>query len=83
MDETTDKSAGKEAVLLGIFFDSNLGRNVCRFYGLPVCKLLQDKHYRTKDNIPWDNLIGFGSDRASVMLGCRNFSQLCSVQPHL
>ena len=92
MDETTDNTAEKEAVLLSIFFDDNLGRVVCRFYGLPVCniatgqtlfELIEDAF--TKDNIPWGNLLGFGSDGASVMLGSRNsvLSRLRSVQPHL
>ena len=60
MDETTDNTAEKEAVLLNIFFDNNLGRIVCLFYGLPVCniatgqtlfELIEDAF--TKDNIPW------------------------------
>ena len=38
-----------------------------------------------KDGIPWSNLLGFGSDGASVMLGSRNsvLSRLQSMQPHL
>ena len=39
MDETSDNTAEKEAVLLSIFFDDNLGRVVCRFYCLPVCNI--------------------------------------------
>ena len=92
MDETTDNTTEKEAVLLCVFFDDKLGRVVCRFYGLPVCniatgqtlfKLIEDAF--AKDGIPWNNLVGFGSDGASVMLGSRNsvLSRLRSVQPHL
>ena len=39
MNETTDNTAEKEAVLLSIFFDNNLGRIVWQFYGLPICNI--------------------------------------------
>ena len=44
MDETTDNTAEKEAVLLSIFFAENLGRVVCNILFLSAI-LLQDKHF--------------------------------------
>ena len=69
-----------------------LERVLCRFYTLPVCNIATGqtlfelvKDAFTKDNIPWGNPLGFGSDGASVMLGCPNsvLSRLRTVQPHL
>ena len=89
--DTTDNTAEKDTGSSAEYF-LNLQQVVCKFYALPVCNIatgqtpfeLVDDAF-TKHNIPWSNLLGFGSDGASVMLGSRNsaLSLLRSMQPHL
>ena len=88
MDETTDNTTEKEAVLLSIFYYEKVGCVVCRFYALPICNIASGQTLfelvevaLAKDDIPWNNLLGFGLDGASVMLGSRNsvISRLRSV----
>lgn len=92
IDETTDISTTKCLAMVVRYFEKNLGRVVDKFFRLieltdfyaksiyDKIKLFFDTHH-----IPLENLIGFASDNASVMMGqnrgVRNFFE--KNNPHL
>ncbi|CAH1366296.1 unnamed protein product, partial [Tenebrio molitor] len=92
IDETTDVGTKKSLVVLARFFNKDLNKVKDHFVDLievrdasakslfNSIKLLLDSN-----NIPYNNLIGFGADNASVMMG--NFggvkAKLQEISPHI
>ena len=61
------------------FWNECLGKTVTRFLAMPVCNIATaqslfgalDTELMSR-SIPWENVVGFASDSASVMVGQRN-----------
>ena len=58
------------------YWDETCGKVVTRFLDMPVCNIATSQllfnaleEVLMKRAIPWDNVIGFASDSASVMIG--------------
>ena len=74
------------------YWDNNLDKVVTRFLDAPVCNIATGESLfnalagalETRQ-IPWENLIGFASDSASVMVGKRNsvLSRVLLKQPRV
>ncbi|XP_026332324.1 uncharacterized protein LOC113239503 [Hyposmocoma kahamanoa] len=96
IDESTDISVIKTVAVVVRYFDSNLGQVISRFWDLiqlfdasttdhsanaeKLFTIVVDSFQ--KHSIPLENIIGFGSDGANTMIGCRNsvasrFRNLC------
>ena len=76
IDETTDISTVKQLVLICRYYDSTLRKTVDKYLALisvtdcsasGIVKSLLN--FFEKHAIPFDNLIGFASDNASLMMG--------------
>ena len=74
------------------YWDNNLDKVVTRFLDAPVCNIATGESLfnalagalETRQ-VPWENLIGFASDSASVMVGKRNsvLSRVLLKQPRV
>ena len=60
-------------------FDEEIKQVATKFVDLPTCNIgTADELFATiaesfeKRRIPWENMVGYGSDNASVMVGNRN-----------
>jgi hypothetical protein len=92
IDETTDVGTKKSLVVLARFFNKDLNKVKDHFVDLievsdasakslfNSIKLLLDSN-----NIPYNNLIGFGADNASVMMGNLGGvkAKLQEISPHI
>lgn len=76
IDESTDLSTTKHLVLIGRFYDLKIQRTQdtflcilevehCTAWGIYSSLI----HFFDKHGIPVENVIGFASDNASVMMG--------------
>ena len=92
MDETTDISVEKQACLMVRYFDDGVSSVVTKFYQMVTVNTANAQNLydavRTQfetDNVSFSNLLGFGSDGASVMLGRHNsvVTRLKREQPNL
>nr|XP_055075693.1 uncharacterized protein LOC129455070 isoform X2 [Misgurnus anguillicaudatus] len=91
-DESNNRKTDKEFVILTRLYDEATLQVATRFLEMPICNVgnaenLYDKLNEAlrKRGIPWDNLIAFNSDNASVMKGRHNsvISRLKTSQPHV
>lgn len=76
IDESTDLSTQKHLVLIVRFYDLNIQKTCDHFLSLLEVKdctaqgiFKSIKHYFSMHGIPIENVIGFASDNASVMMG--------------
>ena len=92
MDESTDISVDKQACLVVRMFDEASGTVNSKFLSMVSVPLADADHlFNAIDNlfeveaIPYSNMVGFGSDGASVMLGKNNsvVTRLKNKQPNL
>ena len=70
----------KYSAIIVCFWDELLGKAVTHFLAMPVCNIATgESPFNALDAelnnhfIPWENVLGFGSDSASVMVGAYNF----------
>ncbi|KAA0722775.1 hypothetical protein E1301_Tti022107 [Triplophysa tibetana] len=91
-DESNNRKTDKEFVILTRLYDEATLQVATRFLEMPICNIgnaenLYEKLSEAlrKRGIPWDNLIAFNSDNASVMKGRHNsvISRLKTSQPHV
>ncbi|KAL0978021.1 hypothetical protein UPYG_G00164880 [Umbra pygmaea] len=91
-DESNNRKTDKEFVILTRLYDEATLQVATRFLEMPTCNVgnaenLYEKLSEAlrKRGIPWDNLIAFNSDNASVMKGRHNsvISRLKTSQPHV
>jgi hypothetical protein len=92
-DDSTDITVQQQCAIMLRFFDNEDGMVRCTFLKLePVLKAdavglfsALDKNFTSTGPIRYNNLIGMGSDGASVMLGTRNsvLTRLKEKQPSL
>ena len=83
-DGGNDKLDKKYFGILVRYWDDSLGKAVTRFLAMPVCNIAtSEKLFHALESellsrsIHWDNVIGFASDSASVMVGIRNSVLSC------
>lgn len=76
IDETTDVATSKCLALVARYFDDKSGTVQDRFWGIiELLNCTAESIYKTicdmfiKSKVPFENLIGFASDNASVMMG--------------
>ena len=76
IDETTDVSTLKQLVLLVRYYDCDVQKTIDKYLTLLevndcTAKGIFDSlvHYFQQQKIPFENLVGFASDNASVMMG--------------
>lgn len=79
IDETTDVSTLKQLVLLVRYYDSDAKKTIDKYLTLLEVKDCTAKgifdslsQFFQKKEIPFDNLVGFASDNASVMMGSKS-----------
>ena len=69
-----------------------MGRAVTHFLDMPVCKTATAKNLfhaisttMEKEQLSWENMVGFASDTANVTIGARNsvLSRLQEKQPKI
>ncbi|XP_059397935.1 uncharacterized protein LOC132130252 [Carassius carassius] len=91
-DESNNRKTDKEFVILTRLYDEDTLQVTTRFLEMPICNVGNAENLYVKLNealrkrgIPWDNLIAFNSDNASVMKGRHNsvISRLKTSQPHV
>ncbi|XP_013858856.1 uncharacterized protein LOC106514241 [Austrofundulus limnaeus] len=91
-DESNNRKTDKQFVILARLYDEATLQVATRFMEMPVCNVgnaenLYEKLSEAlrKRGIPWENLIAFNSDNASVMKGRHNsvISRLKTSQPHV
>ncbi|XP_033028453.1 uncharacterized protein LOC117060345 [Lacerta agilis] len=91
-DESSNRNADKEFVIMARLYDEANLQVVTRLLEMPICNVgnaenLYEKLSEAlrKRGIPWENLIAFNSDNASVMQGKHNsvISRLKTRQPHV
>ncbi|KAL6459468.1 hypothetical protein MHYP_G00329400 [Metynnis hypsauchen] len=91
-DESNNRKTDKQFVILARLYDEATLQVTTRFMEMPVCNVgnaenLYEKLSEAlrKRGIPWENLIAFNSDNASVMKGRYNsvISRLKTSQPHV
>ncbi|KAL6476210.1 hypothetical protein MHYP_G00147090 [Metynnis hypsauchen] len=91
-DESNNRKTDKQFVILARLYDEATLQVTTRFMEMPVCNVgnaenLYEKLSEAlrKRGIPWENLIAFNSDNASVMKGRHNsvISRLKTSQPHV
>ncbi|CAM4577119.1 unnamed protein product [Leuciscus chuanchicus] len=91
-DESNNRKTEKEFIILTRLYDEATLQVSTRFLEMPTCNVgnaenLYEKLSEAlrKRGIPWDNLIAFNSDNASVMKGRHNsvISRLKTSQPHV
>ncbi|XP_077056086.1 uncharacterized protein LOC143707244 [Siphateles boraxobius] len=91
-DESNNRKTHKEFVILTRLYDEATLQVSTRFLEMPICNVgnaenLYEKLSEAlrKRGIPWDNLIAFNSDNASVMKDPHNsvISRLKTSQPHV
>ena len=89
-DGDNDQSHQKYFGIMVRYWDKKLKQPVTRFLGMPICNIataellfLAIEKESELHGIPWNNLIGYASDTASVMVGKYNsvLSRLLSKQP--
>ena len=78
-DESNDRTEGKNFVILVRVYDEDSCEVKTRFIDMPVCSIgtglnLFDalKISLSHRNIPWNNIVAYNSDNASVMKGKHN-----------
>ena len=91
IDETTDIGVNQQCGVMLRFFDNTEGKVRCTFYNLVTLEsatadgIFQclDKLFSDDGVLKYSNLVGLGSDGASVMLGSRNsvLTRLQTEQP--
>lgn len=91
MDKTTDISVNQQCGIMLRFFDNTEGKVRCVFYKLVTLESANadgifqciDKLFSMNGHLQYSNLMGLGSDGASVMLGSRNsvLTRLQTEQP--
>ncbi|XP_070408565.1 uncharacterized protein [Nothobranchius furzeri] len=91
-DESNNRKTDKEFVILTRLYDEATLQVATKFMEMPICNVgnaenLYEKLSEAlrKRGIPWENLIAFNSDNASVMKGRHNsvISRLKTSQPHV
>ncbi|XP_054601663.1 uncharacterized protein [Nothobranchius furzeri] len=91
-DESNNRKTDKEFVILTRLYDEATLQVATKFMEMPICNVgnaenLYEKLREAlrKRGIPWENLIAFNSDNASVMKGRHNsvISRLKTSQPHV
>ncbi|XP_034536243.1 uncharacterized protein LOC117810492 [Notolabrus celidotus] len=91
-DESNNRKSDKEFVILARLYDEATLQVTTKFMEMPICNVgnaenLYEKLSEAlrKRGIPWENLIAFNSDNASVMKGRHNsvISRLKTSQPHV
>ncbi|XP_050964414.1 uncharacterized protein LOC127164487 [Labeo rohita] len=91
-DESNNRKTDKEFVILTRLYDEATLQVATRFLEMPTCNVGNAENLYgklsealRKRGIPWDNLIAFNSDNASVMKGRHNsvISRLKTSQPHI
>ena len=91
-DGGNDQTDRKFFAILVRYWDQLQRQAVTRFLALPVCNIATaEALFKALSNeidsrgIPWSNMIGYGSDSASVMVGAHNsvLSQIRTKQPNL
>ncbi|XP_060124937.1 uncharacterized protein LOC118080162 isoform X1 [Zootoca vivipara] len=92
MCDELNRKAVKEFVIMARLYDEANLQVVTRFFEMPICKVgnaenLYEKLSEAlrKRGIPWENLIAFNSDNASVMKDKHDsvISRLRTTQPHI
>ena len=93
IDETTDIGINQQCGVMLRFFDTTEGKVRCTFYKLVTLEsATADGIFQCLDNLfsddgplKYSNLVGLGSDGASVMLGSRNsvLTRLQTEQPRI
>ncbi|XP_060125518.1 uncharacterized protein LOC118081198 [Zootoca vivipara] len=91
-DESNNRKAGKEFVIMARLYDEANLQVVTRFLEMSICDVANAENLYEKlsealrkRGIPWENLIAFNSDNASVMKGKHDsvISRLKTSQPHV
>nr|XP_034963510.1 uncharacterized protein LOC118081241 isoform X1 [Zootoca vivipara] len=91
-DELNNRKTDKEFVIMARLYDEANLQVVTRFFEMPICNVgnaenLYEKLSEAlrKRGIPWENLIAFNSDNASVMKDKHDsvISRLKTSQPHV
>ncbi|KAF7200794.1 transcript variant X1 [Nothobranchius furzeri] len=91
-DESNNRRTDEEFVILTRLYDEATLQVATKFMEMPICNVgnaenLYEKLSEAlrKRGIPWENLIAFASDNASVMKGRHNSvtSRLKTSQPHV
>ena len=89
-DGGNDRMDRKYFAILVQYWDDVVGQAVTRFLGMPMCntataeKLFEALNTTMENHrLPWNNVVGFASDSASVMVGVHNSVLSCvqSKQP--
>lgn len=88
MDESNKRSDDKACAIPVRMFDSTTFQDVNRFLGMPICNIpTWESLFNVLEatlsqyNIKWDNVRGFSSDTANVMVGVQNsvLSRVCEA----
>ena len=91
-DGGNDRIDRKYFAILVRYWDTVLGQAVTRFLGMPVCNIATAENlFEALDTtmedhgLPWNNVVGFAFDSASVMVGKRNsvLSRVIIQQPNV
>lgn len=87
-DESNDRGNDKNFVILVRVFDDNVGQVVTQFLDMPVCNRATGENLFGTLNavfenrgLKWENVVGYCSDNASVMVGRHN-SVLSRIRNH-
>ncbi|XP_060556756.1 uncharacterized protein LOC132717332 [Ruditapes philippinarum] len=92
MDESNDQGDKKCVAILVRVYDTDVFKVMTYFLAMPVCNIgtgenlftcLQEVF--TERSIPWQNMIGYSSDNAPVMIGANNsvLSRVREQQPNV
>ena len=89
-DGGNDKLDKKYFAIMVRYWEAETGKSVTHFLDMPVCNIATsqalfnalDEVFKRRA-IPWQNVIGFGSDSASIMTGKNNsvLSRVLDRQP--
>ena len=91
-DGGNDRMDRKYFAILVRYWDDVVDQAVTRFLGMPTCNIATaEKLFEALDTtmenrgLPWNNVVGFASDSASVMVGVHNsvLSRVRSKQPRV
>ena len=91
-DDGNDQTDRKFFAILVRYWDQSQRQAVTRFLAVPVCNIATaEALFEALSNeiesrgIPWSNVIGYGSDSASVMVGAHNsvLSRVRTKQPNI